>query len=66
MLFGVLLIVAGVLVAIFGGKPIPIKNPGRLLRFFDAMPGRKIGVLLQSWVIGVLLIMFGVTQIFGP
>jgi len=66
IIFGVFLIAAGVLVTIFGGKPIPIKNPGWLIRLYDAAPGRKISVLLQTWVIGVLLIMFGLTQIFGP
>lgn len=64
-LVGVAMICLGVAIVIFGDRKLNIKE-GRLLRILSPSgcwveTSRKI----QKWIIGLLLIWFGVALIFG-
>lgn len=63
-LLGILIIIVGVLVAAFGTLPITIKRSGWLLRIIDSVPNKNIGILVQSWIIALLLVLFGLALIF--
>jgi len=63
IVIGIALILAGAIIAIFGHKPLPVKE-GRLMRFLGTIqPNAKINAEIQSILIGVLIIAFGLSLI---
>ncbi len=76
IILGLILIGAGILVAIFGPRPLngdrslPKRYPdwleqGWLEKLLDPEQWNNIGAYLASWAVGLLLIGFGLTSIFG-
>ena len=63
-ILGLLLVVVGVVIALFGYKRLPVRE-GVLMRAVSPHGwGSKVSVRLTSIVVGVLLIGFGVSLIF--
>ena len=61
---GLTLIVAGVAIALLGHKRLPIRE-GAVMRALSQKGWRsKVGMRLQSIVVGVLLIGFGLSLMF--
>lgn len=60
---GVALVAAGIVIAAFGHKRIPVRE-GAIMRALSAKGwGSKFALRLQSIVVGILLIGFGVSLI---